>query len=76
MLEKIRDTLSEQFEIERDSIDLNTNFKELGADSIDLFELVMNIEDEYEIELPTRELTNINTVGDFVEFLKSKGIEE
>ena len=76
MLEKIRDTLSEQFEIDRESIDLNTNFKELGADSIDLFELVMNIEEEYEIELPTRELTEIKTVGEFVEFLKSKGIEE
>ena len=76
MLEKIKDTLSEQFDIDRDSIGLDTNFKSLGADSIDLFELVMNIEEEYEVELPTEELSNIETVGDFVEFLKSKGIEE
>lgn len=76
MLEKIRETLSEQFEVEKETIDLSTAFSDLGADSIDLFELVMNIEEEYSVEIPTDDLKNIKTVGDFVNYLKSRGIGE
>ena len=48
----------------------------MGADSLDLFELVSNLEDEYEIEIPSEELEKITTVGAVVEFLKAKGVEE
>ena len=54
-----------------------TSFKEdLGADSLDLFELVMALEDEYSIEIPSEELQDLTTVGSVVEYLKSKGVEE
>ena len=76
MLEKIRQILSEQFNCDPESITENTNFKDdLGADSLDLFELVMGLEEEYSIEIPAEELTDINTVGDVISYLKDKGVE-
>ena len=56
---------------------MEASFKDdLGADSLDLFELVMNLEDEYGIEIPTEELEKITTVGAVIEYLKTQGIEE
>ena len=53
-----------------------TSFKDdLGADSLDLFELVMALEDEYNVEIPAEELTDLNTVGDVIDYLKNKGVE-
>lgn len=76
MLEKMRQIISEQLNCEEDSINEDTSFKDdLGADSLDLFELVMALEEEYDIEIPTEELTDIETVGDVLEFLKNKGLE-
>ena len=76
MLEKMRQILSEQFNCEEDSITEETNFKDdLGADSLDLFELVMALEEEYSIEIPADDLTNLTTVGDVIEYLKDKGVE-
>ena len=49
-----------------------TSFKDdLGADSLDLFELVTNLEDEYEIEIPTEDLEQIATVGDVVNYISA-----
>ena len=48
---------------------------DLGADSLDLFELVMALEDEYNVEIPAEELTDLNTVGDVIDYLKNKGVE-
>ena len=76
MLEKMRQILDEQFNCEEDSITEETNFKDdLGADSLDLFELVMALEEEYSIEIPADDLTNLVTVGDVIEYLKDKGVE-
>ena len=76
MLERIRTSLAEQFNCEAESIDENTNFKDdLGADSLDLFELIMGLEEEYSIEIPAEELTDISTVGDVMVYLKDKGVE-
>ncbi|MBR3397683.1 MAG: acyl carrier protein [Lachnospiraceae bacterium] len=76
MLERIRTILAEQFNCEAESIDENTNFKDdLGADSLDLFELIMGLEEEYSIEIPAEELTDISTVGDVMVYLKDKGVE-
>ena len=53
-----------------------TSFKDdLGADSLDLFELVMSLEEKYEIEIPSEELTELTTVGSVMEYLKGKGVE-
>lgn len=75
MLEKMREIISEQLNCEAESITMDTAFKEdLGADSLDLFELVMALEDEYNVEIPAEELTDLTTVGSVIEHLKDKGI--
>lgn len=77
MLEKIKEMVAEQLNVEAADMTAETSFKEdLGADSLDLFELVTNLEDEYEIEIPSEELENLTTVGAVADYLKSKGIEE
>ncbi|MDO5146876.1 MAG: acyl carrier protein [Eubacteriales bacterium] len=77
MLEKMKEIIAEQLGVEEDEIGLDTSFKEdLGADSLDLFELTMALEEEYDIEIPAEELGEIETVNDVVEYLKSKGVED
>ncbi|MCC8162166.1 MAG: acyl carrier protein [Lachnospiraceae bacterium] len=76
MLDKIREMVAEQLNVDASEITAETTFKEdLGADSLDLFELVMALEEEYEIEIPSEELENITTVGAVMDYLKSKGVE-
>lgn len=77
MLEKIKEMVAEQLNTEAVDLTAETSFKDdLGADSLDLFELVTNLEDEYEIEIPSEELEKLTTVGAVADYLKSKGIEE
>ena len=67
MLEKMREIIAEQLNCEAESIQMETSFKEdLCADSLDLFELVMALEDEYSIEIPSEELQDLTTVGSVV----------
>ena len=76
MLEKMKEIIADQLSVDADSITEASSFKEdLGADSLDLFELVMALEDEYNIEIPAEELTDLETVGDVIEYLKGRGIE-
>ena len=76
MLEKMKEMIADQLSVDEDKITLESNFKEdLDADSLDLFELVMALEDEYNIEIPAEELTELATVGDVIEYLKGRGIE-
>ncbi len=77
MLEKIKEIIVEQLEIKAEEITEQTNLKEdLGADSLDLYELVMALEDEYSVEIPAEDLDWIVTVQDMMDYLKEKGIEE
>ena len=74
--DKIKSIISEVLSIDADGITEETTFvDDLGADSLDLFELVMALEDEYNIEIPAEELTELATVGDVIEYLKGRGIE-
>ncbi|MCR5701072.1 MAG: acyl carrier protein [Lachnospiraceae bacterium] len=76
MLEKLKEIIAEQLSVDESEIDLTSNFKEdLGADSLDLFELVMALEEEYDVEIPSEELENIATVEDVIEYLKAHGVE-
>ena len=76
MLEKMKEIIAEQLSVEADSITEESKFKEdLNADSLDLFELVMALEDEYSVEIPSEDLEKLATVGDVVEYLKGKGVE-
>ena len=70
MLEKMKELIADQLSVEAENITEASSFKEdLGADSLDLFELVMALEDEYEIEIPTEDLEKIATVGDVVSYI-------
>ncbi len=77
MLEKIAAIIEEQLgTVSAGDITEETSFKEdLGADSLDLFELVMRCEEEYNIEFPSEDLENIKTVGDVMNYIKAQGIE-
>lgn len=76
MFEKIKAIIADKLDVSADIITEDTRFKEdLGADSLDLFELVTDLEDEYHIEVPAEELENMTTVGKVIEYLKSVGIE-
>ena len=76
MLEKMSEMIAEQLNCDAAGITAETSFKDdLGADSLDLFELVMALEDEYNIEIPAEELTELATVGDVIEYLRGRGIE-
>ena len=75
MLEKMKEMLAEQLNCEASIITPETSFKDdLGADSLDLFELVMALEDEYNVEIPAEELTDLTTVGAVIDYLKNKDI--
>lgn len=77
MLEKMRKYISEELNVDESEIQMDTSFQDdLGADSLDLYELVMNLEDEYGIEIPVEELQKMTTVGDVIRYLKAQGIEE
>ena len=62
--------------MDADSVTEASSFKDdLGADSLDLFELVMALEDEYSVEIPADDLQKLLTVGDVMNYLKEKGVE-
>ncbi len=76
MFEEMKEIIAEQLNCDGNSITETTSFKEdLGADSLDLFELVMALEEKYEIEIPAEELAELTTVGSVMEYLKNKGVE-
>lgn len=77
MLEKIKEIIAEQLNIDAEEIKPETSFKDdLGADSLDLFEVVMSLEEEYDVEIPPEEVSNLGTVAEVMDYLKTKGIEE
>ena len=76
MLEKMKTIIAEQLSVDADSIQADSNFMEdLGADALDLFELVMALEEEFGVEIPSEDLESIATVNDVMEYLKNKGVE-
>lgn len=77
MLEKIAAIIEEQLgTVSKEDITEDTSFKDdLGADSLDLFELIMRCEEEYGIEIPSEDLEEIKTVGDMINYIKAQGID-
>lgn len=72
MLERIIEMTAEALGTEAEKITAATSFKEdLGADSLDLFELVMALEEEFGVEIPTEDLEKVVTVGDVVTYIES-----
>ena len=77
MLERMKELIADQLSVNADIITEASSFKDdLGADSLDLFELVMALEDEYSVEIPADYLQKMTTVGDVIGYLKDKGVEE
>lgn len=72
VLEKVKAILAEQFDVEEDKIAADTDLQEdLGADSLDVVDLLMSIEDEFEVEVPDEEIENIKTVGSLVSCIEA-----
>ena len=70
MLEKVKEIVSENLGADINTLTEETSFKDdLGADSLDLFEMVMALEEEYGKEIPTEDLEKLTTIGEVVEYL-------
>ena len=73
IFEKLAALLSEQFGVDGDSITMDTSFEDLGADSLDIVEMTMAVEEEFGLEdMDEEDLSGISTVADLVRYLKSK----
>ena len=69
--EKIKKIIAEVLNVDEDSITMESTFgDDLGADSLDVFQIIMGVEEEFEIEIPNEEAEKIVTVGDAVEQIK------
>ncbi len=72
VFEKVKNILSEQLDVEEDKITMDSMIADdLGADSLDVVDLLMSLEDEFEIEIPDEEIENIKTVGNLVNYIES-----
>jgi acyl carrier protein len=70
--DKIKAILAEQLDADIDEMTMDTDIaKDLGADSLDVVELLMSIEDEFSVEIPDEEIENIKTIGELVEYIEA-----
>ena len=77
MFEELVEILNEQLNLDGKEIKPESSFKEdLEIDSLDLFELVMAIEDEFGVEIPSEDLEKLTTIQSVMDYLKEKGVEE
>jgi len=73
VLEKIEALISEQFGVDKSEISLGTSFVEdLNADSLDVVEFIMALEEEFDIQINDEDVENIKTVGDVVNYINEK----
>ena len=72
VFEKVREILAEQLDIETEEITMESQIADdLGADSLDVVDLLMSLEDEFDVEIPDEDIENIKTVGNLVNYLES-----
>lgn len=72
VFEKVKNILAEQFDVEEDSITMETNIQDdLGADSLDVMELMMTLGDEFDTQVDESEIENITTVGALVNYIEA-----
>ena len=70
--EKIKEMLATQLDIEEDKISMESSIvDDLGADSLDVVDLIMSLEEEFDIEIPDEEIENIKQVGDLVKYIEA-----
>ena len=71
LFEKVREALAEQFDIDKETISMDTNvIEDLGADSLDLVELIMSLEDEFGISISDEQAQQLYTVSRIVDYLE------
>ncbi len=72
IFEKVKEVIVDQLGVEEENIKLDTSFiDDLSADSLDIVELIMTLEEEFDIQIPDDEAEKISTVGDVVEYIKN-----
>lgn len=72
VFEKIREILCDQLDVEEDKVTMEADISEdLGADSLDIVDLVMSLEEEFDVEVADEEVENIKTVGDLVKYIEA-----
>ena len=70
--ERVKNVIVDQLSVDADEVTLEASFvDDLGADSLDVVELIMVLETEFDIEIPDEDAEKISTVGDAVEYIKS-----
>lgn len=73
VFEKVAAILAEQLDANADDITVSTDMvDDLGADSLDIVDLVMTLEDEFDLEIPDEDIENVRTVGDIVKYLEER----
>jgi len=71
VLEKLKEILVDQLDVEEENVTLEASITEdLGADSLDVVDLIMSLEEEFGLEIPDEEVENIKTVGDIVKYIE------
>ncbi|MDD7517858.1 MULTISPECIES: acyl carrier protein [Ruminococcus] len=71
IFEKLKDIIAEQLSVEADEVNLDANIQDdLGADSLDVVDLITTIEDEFDISIPDEAVEEIKTVGDIVNYIE------
>ncbi len=72
IFERIKEILADQLDSDIDAMSMESDIaNDLGADSLDVVELLMAIEDEFEVEIPDEEIENIKTIGDLVRYIEN-----
>jgi len=72
IFEKVREVIVDQLGVEEDDVTMESSLiDDLGADSLDIVELIMALEEEFDLEIPDSEAEKISTVGDIVEYIKN-----
>ncbi len=73
IFDKVKDILVDQLDCEEEKVTLETSITDdLGADSLDIVDLVMSLEEEFDVEIPDDQVENIKTVGDIVKYIEDK----
>jgi acyl carrier protein len=73
VFEKVRTIIVEQLDVDEEKVTLTANIQDdLGADSLDIVDLVMSFEEEFDMEIPDDQVENIKTVGDIVKYIEEK----
>ena len=71
IFEKVKSIIVDQLDVDEDEVTMNANIQDdLGADSLDIVDLVMSFEDEFDMEIPDDQVENIKTVGDVVKYVE------